>query len=83
MALISEVQALYGPMAGTVSRRQLRCSDAEWGGSRRQNSELTNRNRTVLEPQAIGTVSKGWSQFDGKCFVVIAGTVLVDGLQLE
>jgi hypothetical protein len=45
MALISEVQVLYGPMAGTVSQRQLRRSDVGWGGSRRQNSELTNRNR--------------------------------------
>ena len=45
MALISEVQVLYGPKAGTVSRRQLRCSNVGWRGSRRQNSELTNRNR--------------------------------------
>jgi hypothetical protein len=45
MALISEVQVLYGPMAGTVSQGQLRRSDVGWGGSRRQNSELTNRNR--------------------------------------
>jgi hypothetical protein len=33
MALISEVEVLYGPMAGTVSQRQLRRSNAEWGGS--------------------------------------------------
>jgi hypothetical protein len=44
-ALILEVQVLYGPMAGTVSRWQLRRSDAGWGGSRRQSSALTNRNR--------------------------------------
>lgn len=45
MALILEVQVLYGPMAGTVSQRQLRHREVGWGGSRRQSSELTNRHR--------------------------------------
>ena len=45
MALISEVQVLYGPKAGTVSQGQLRHREVGWRGSRRQNSELTNRNR--------------------------------------
>ncbi len=34
-----------GRLAGTMSQRQLRRSDAGWGGSRRQTSELTNRNQ--------------------------------------
>jgi hypothetical protein len=43
MALILEVQVLYGPRAGTVSQGQLRHREVGWRGSRRQSSELTNR----------------------------------------
>ena len=45
MALIWEVEVLLGRLAGTDSGRQLRRREAGWGGSRKQNSELTNRNR--------------------------------------
>ena len=34
-----------GRLAGTISQGQLRRSDAGWGGSRRQTSVPTNRNR--------------------------------------
>jgi hypothetical protein len=44
-ALILEVQVPYGPMAGTVSQGQLRHREVGWRGSRRQNSEPTNRHR--------------------------------------
>ena len=57
MALILEVQVLYGPMAGTVSQGQLRHREVGWRGSRRQNSELTNRHRI---PGRCGGVTQQW-----------------------
>ena len=38
-------RSLRTAMTGTVSRRQLRRRKAGWGGSPRQNTERTNRNR--------------------------------------
>lgn len=38
----SPLQTLTG---GTVSRKQLRCREASWGGSWRQSSDLRNTNR--------------------------------------
>ncbi len=47
-----------GRLAGTASGRQLRRREAGWGGSRKQNSELTNRNR--IEGRC-GGVTRHWT----------------------
>jgi hypothetical protein len=48
---------LRAARSGTDSQRQLRRSDAGWGGSRRQNGEPTNRNR--IQGQCGGATRRG------------------------
>jgi hypothetical protein len=58
MALILEVQVLYGPIGRNRYPKATALPRGEWGGSRRQSLELTNRHRI---PGRCDGVTRQWT----------------------